>query len=187
MGEKFVQDRSNHPHPGPTPTHTPSFTPNTPSSLMARLSSLIAVLGLAVFAHSTTASTTCDDLEEELRVCRLQEEEPPSTPSPSTGLDFVCDGILRGDVCCAAECGVCGNAGCSDRGFGLTGDDCCMDNIEDHGTLCSVAGKAPCLVDDVGGWWSVSPCSDPLVCTSHELELLLCTAHYSAVPANIRK
>ncbi|CAM9590681.1 unnamed protein product, partial [Hapterophycus canaliculatus] len=48
--------------------------------------------------------------------------------------------------CCVADCGECGGSGCSDRGGGLTGDDCCTSNILASGDLCSVTGGAPCIV-----------------------------------------
>ncbi|CAB1098093.1 unnamed protein product [Ectocarpus sp. CCAP 1310/34] len=80
-----------------------------------------------------------------------------------TDTDFTCDGIQRGDFCCSvggvfpynerflvggwAGCGECGGEGCSNRGEGLDGDDCCQSNIEDNGNMCSVTGKAPCMID----------------------------------------
>ncbi|CAN0466612.1 unnamed protein product, partial [Hapterophycus canaliculatus] len=42
-----------------------------------------------------------------------------------------------------AGCGTCGGSGCSDRGGGLTGDDCCTSDIEAAGVVC---GSAPCIV-----------------------------------------
>ena len=109
---------------------------------------LFAALSLAACAHHTAAQS-CDDLEEQLRVCRLQEL-PPATPAPDTGFTFTCDGVLSNDgrTCCALGCGeVCGGEGCSDRGAGLTADDCCVSSIQDDGPLCSIAGKAPCVVE----------------------------------------
>ncbi|CBN76927.1 FirrV-1-B30 precursor [Ectocarpus siliculosus] len=64
-----------------------------------------------------------------------------------TGTGFTCDGIQRGDFCCSAGCGECGGDGCSNRGEGLDGDDCCQSDIEDNGNMCSVTGKAPCMID----------------------------------------
>ncbi len=46
-----------------------------------------------------------------------------------------------------AGCGECGGSGCSDRGGGLTGDDCCHSDIKASGRLCSDTGAAPCMVD----------------------------------------
>ncbi|CAN0239459.1 unnamed protein product [Ectocarpus fasciculatus] len=68
---------------------------------------------------------------------------------PDTSGTFMCDGIQRGDFCCSAGCGECGGVGCSNRGDGLDGDDCCQSNIEDNGNICSVTGKAPCMIVDV--------------------------------------
>lgn len=112
---------------------------------------LVAALSLAACVHRTAAQS-CDDLEErlveieeQLRVC---QELPTTTPAPDTG--FMCDGILSNDgrTCCAPGCGeVCGGVGCSDRGYGLTADDCCVSSIQGDGPLCSIAGKAPCVVE----------------------------------------
>lgn len=44
-------------------------------------------------------------------------------------------------------CGECGGSGCSNRGGGLTGDDCCHSDILAAGNLCSVTGGAPCIID----------------------------------------
>ena len=92
----------------------------------------------------TPTAQTCDDLEEALRTCRMEEEV---SPTPSSG--FTCDGVLNGDgdVCCAAGCGKCGGVGCSDRGGGLDKYGCCVSDIRIAGSLCSVTGEAPCLVD----------------------------------------
>lgn len=129
--------------------------------------SLITLI-LAAALHVTEASRHCshlleekqqeiDHLTAELEVCRAPSPTPtPPTPTPTpteplvtstSGNPFTCDGILNGQICCRQECGSCGGVGCSDRGGGLTGDDCCVSNIEEHGALCSVAGQAPCFVD----------------------------------------
>ena len=46
-----------------------------------------------------------------------------------------------------AGCGTCGGSGCSNRGGGLTGYDCCQSKIVESGRLCSVTGEAPCFMD----------------------------------------
>ncbi|CAB1096849.1 MEP10 [Ectocarpus sp. CCAP 1310/34] len=69
----------------------------------------------------------------------------PPTPTTTTSGSFTCDGVLKGDYCCSAGCGECGGSGCSDRGGGLTGADCCTSDISN---LCSDTGAAPCIVDD---------------------------------------
>ena len=46
-----------------------------------------------------------------------------------------------------AGCGECGGSGCSSRGGGLSGDDCCTSDIEEAGNLCSATGGAPCIID----------------------------------------
>ena len=109
-----------------------------------RLPLVTAALSLAAVGIHHTTAQTCDDLEEALRSCRMEEEE---SPTPSSG--FTCDGVLNGDgdVCCAAGCGECGGVGCSDRGGGLDKYDCCVSDIRIAGSLCSVTGEAPCLVD----------------------------------------
>ena len=73
----------------------------------------------------------------------------PTVPAPTPSSGFTCDGVLNGDgdVCCAAGCGECGGVGCSDRGGGLDKYDCCTSDIREAGSLCSVTGKAPCLVE----------------------------------------
>ena len=49
-------------------------------------------------------------------------------------------------VCCDVACGLCGGPGCGNV-VGLTGNDCCSETIANNGTLCSVAGEAPCVID----------------------------------------
>ncbi|CAN0220575.1 unnamed protein product, partial [Ascophyllum nodosum] len=51
------------------------------------------------------------------------------------------------DVCCVAECGSCGGAGCGRRGqdLGLTADDCCVGPIRDADVFCVDSGTAPCI------------------------------------------
>ncbi|CAM9595723.1 unnamed protein product [Ectocarpus sp. 4 AP-2014] len=68
----------------------------------------------------------------------------PPTPTTTTSGSFTCDGVLKGDYCCSDGCGECGGSGCSNRGGGLTGADCCTSDISN---LCSVTGAAPCIVD----------------------------------------
>eukprot|EP00752_Nemacystus_decipiens_P007565 g6758.t1 len=55
-------------------------------------------------------------------------------------------GVSNGDVCCKLECGdECGGKGCSDRGNGLDGDDCCTSNIIRNNEMCADTGSAPCI------------------------------------------
>ena len=58
-------------------------------------------------------------------------------------------GVESSDVCCMAECGTCGGAGCGRRGqgAGLTADDCCVGRIRDAGVFCGDSGAAPCIID----------------------------------------
>eukprot|EP00903_Cladosiphon_okamuranus_P008293 g7980.t1 len=71
---------------------------------------------------------------------------PPTPPTPPTRT-FTCNGVRRGDFCCSAGCGSCGGSGCSNRGNGLTGFDCCQSKIVASGRLCSVTRSAPCFMD----------------------------------------
>jgi len=51
-------------------------------------------------------------------------------------------------LCVQAGCGECGGSGCSKRGNGLDGDDCCQSKIKKNGKKCSETGSAPCIVDE---------------------------------------
>eukprot|EP00752_Nemacystus_decipiens_P007462 g6667.t1 len=73
-------------------------------------------------------------------------EMSPPTPTPPTST-FTCDGVQSGGFCCSPGCGTCGGSGCSNRGNGLTGYDCCKSKITRSGRLCSVTGNAPCFMD----------------------------------------
>lgn len=56
----------------------------------------------------------------------------------------------RGSVCCAAQCGQCGEEGCgSIEGFDNT--NCCVNGVLDNQPLCSEIGSAPCVIDDGDG------------------------------------
>ncbi|CAM9420958.1 unnamed protein product, partial [Ascophyllum nodosum] len=68
-------------------------------------------------------------------------------------------GVQNSDVCCVAECGTCGGAGCGRRGqdAGLTADDCCVGRIRDAGVLCDVFGPAPCIFDDENECGNIFP------------------------------
>eukprot|EP00752_Nemacystus_decipiens_P010084 g8986.t1 len=61
--------------------------------------------------------------------------------------EFTCDGVQKGDFCCSDGCGECGGSGCSNRGGGLTGDDCCTKNISESGRVCSSTRSAPCYFE----------------------------------------
>ena len=64
----------------------------------------------------------------------------------ATSSEATCNGIQGVNVCCSSDCGECGGSGCSTRGGGA--EDCCRDNIEASGILCSDTGGAPpCIVD----------------------------------------
>eukprot|EP00903_Cladosiphon_okamuranus_P011812 g11100.t1 len=56
-------------------------------------------------------------------------------------------GVSFGIYCCTLGCGTCGGMNCSDRAEGLTGDDCCLSDIDKKGTLCSESKAAPCIGD----------------------------------------
>ena len=62
-------------------------------------------------------------------------------------------GVENSDVCCVAECGTCGGAGCGRRGqdFGLTADDCCVGPIRDANVFCVESEAAPCIIGS-GEW-----------------------------------
>ncbi|CAM9655002.1 unnamed protein product [Ectocarpus sp. 13 AM-2016] len=53
-----------------------------------------------------------------------------------------------GRVCCVAECGACGDVGCSRFSPDLGADDCCVTDILLDGEACSATGTAPCYFDD---------------------------------------
>lgn len=56
----------------------------------------------------------------------------------------------RGSVCCAAQCGQCGEEGCgSIEGFDNT--NCCVNGVLDNQPPCSEIGSAPCVIDDGDG------------------------------------
>ena len=50
-----------------------------------------------------------------------------------------------GEICCVAQCGMCGGVGCATAG-GLTADECCTVRIFSLGELCAVSGEAPCII-----------------------------------------
>eukprot|EP00752_Nemacystus_decipiens_P010085 g8987.t1 len=95
--------------------------------------------------------------------CVVSDDPPPPTPAPVTEVpalpvarifpaddgddEFTCDGVEKGDFCCSDGCGECGGTGCSNRGGGLTEDDCCTKKISESGRLCSETGAAPCFID----------------------------------------
>lgn len=61
--------------------------------------------------------------------------------------DGICSNGLEGvenvtiGVCCDGDCDICGDTGC------IESVDCCASTIEASGSLCSVTGEAPCIVD----------------------------------------
>eukprot|EP00903_Cladosiphon_okamuranus_P011265 g10623.t1 len=82
--------------------------------------------------------------------CVIAEDEDKSDDSGDDELppdDFTCDGVQKGEYCCSDGCGDCGGSGCSNRGGGLTGDDCCTKNILASGRKCSATRAAPCFFD----------------------------------------
>ncbi len=72
------------------------------------MSLVTAALGLTAFGIHHTSAQSCDDLEEELRLCRLQE----LSPTPSPGLDegkrqsplYQCWGHRSSSLCGMQEC-----------------------------------------------------------------------------------
>jgi len=62
----------------------------------------------------------------------------PSPADPTCAL-----GVLSGDTCCLAECGVCGGTGCGSNPGGSTG--CCETPIIASGDSCDDRGP-PCIV-----------------------------------------
>eukprot|EP00903_Cladosiphon_okamuranus_P016037 g14807.t2 len=69
----------------------------------------------------------------------------PTPPTPTPG-SFSCDGVQKGQYCCSDGCGTCGGSGCSSRGGGLTGEDCCQSDILKKGNVCSDTQNAPCVI-----------------------------------------
>ncbi|CAN0396922.1 unnamed protein product, partial [Ascophyllum nodosum] len=65
-------------------------------------------------------------------------------------------GVENSDVCCVAECGSCGGAGCRRRGqdLGLTADDCCVGLIRDANVFCGDSRATPCIIgsDPFNDW-----------------------------------
>lgn len=53
-------------------------------------------------------------------------------------------------VCCDSRCAECGGVGCDDVA-GLSGEDCCTDDIEMKDERCSEKRSAPCVMDDEPG------------------------------------
>ena len=73
---------------------------------------------------------------------------PPVAPRATCSLlELVCFAVRRCRGMNQAGCGECGGSGCSSRGSGLDGDDCCQSNIKKNGDKCSETGTAPCIVD----------------------------------------
>lgn len=58
-------------------------------------------------------------------------------------------GVEAYDVCCTPGCGICGGSGCSRRGFGLTGQDCCVGQIIDADKNCTAVDDAPCVLGEL--------------------------------------
>ena len=58
-------------------------------------------------------------------------------------------GIKDGAACCAASCGTCGGAGCSDRPGGSSA--CCHTTIESSGNYCDDPGETGDVVLDPHG------------------------------------
>ena len=52
-------------------------------------------------------------------------------------------GISSGNICCAANCGICGGVGCSDRPGGT--ENCCTNKIPLE-TICGAGQMAPCHI-----------------------------------------
>ena len=62
-------------------------------------------------------------------------------------------GVETADVCCVAECGTCGGAGCGRRAqaFGLTAANFCAGRIRDADVFYVESEAAPCIIG--GGEW----------------------------------
>ncbi|CAM9361846.1 unnamed protein product [Ascophyllum nodosum] len=94
---------------------------------------------------SSTISTTGT-------LCSVAGEAPCILELPDVTTNNTCSNDFPGfedsvnGVCCDAACGLCGGAGCGNVP-GLTGNDCCSETIANNGTLCSLAGEAPCILD----------------------------------------
>lgn len=75
------------------------------------------------------------------------------TPTTHGAVAQTCDGGIEGvqstslDVCCVADCGVCGGVGCTPANTStLTAGDCCTTEISESGVFCDVSGAAPCIL-----------------------------------------
>eukprot|EP00752_Nemacystus_decipiens_P009057 g8086.t2 len=57
-------------------------------------------------------------------------------------------GYQDGPVCCAANCGQCGDVGCGAIPGTAGASACCSSTIAVEGQLCSVTGESPCIIDN---------------------------------------
>eukprot|EP00903_Cladosiphon_okamuranus_P006680 g6520.t1 len=79
--------------------------------------------------------------------------------------DRTCPGGIPGInakdiVCCPLECGTCAGKGCSGRPGGAS--SCCGGGVKANHGLCSVEGKAPCVIDDDPAPTPVTPTPAPV-------------------------
>jgi hypothetical protein len=88
-------------------------------------------------------------------VCEIKNHPPDgdakmysfrTTADPSFGADPTCaTGIISGNTCCAASCGVCGGSNCSNRPGG--GHNCCGGVIAKDKKYCGDVGPGCTLAD----------------------------------------
>jgi hypothetical protein len=80
------------------------------------------------------------------RAANVSALPPNPGPIPGPSADPYCAAGIRGDggVCCAAQCGVCGGAGCDQLPGGAA--NCCGHTIATRNASCD-SHRAPCVVD----------------------------------------
>ena len=86
-------------------------------------------------ASILASEVSCDEDEAP---CIITVEPEPTASDPTCAL-----GIIKDDICCHAECGICGGTGCGSRPGGAS--DCCAGSIRGDGLSCD-DGYAPCVI-----------------------------------------
>ncbi|CAB1109038.1 unnamed protein product [Ectocarpus sp. CCAP 1310/34] len=76
--------------------------------------------------------------------CVVGAAEADNSTTCSNGIVGIEDPVNL--ICCDAACGLCGGPGCGNV-TGLTGLDCCSEEIAVVNDLCSVTNEAPCVMD----------------------------------------
>ena len=67
------------------------------------------------------------------------------TPIPNPDSDPRCEfGLIKNNICCSSECGICGGVGCGARPG--KGSNCCGEQIVPTGVSCN-DDTAPCIID----------------------------------------